>query len=106
MVSNASSFVRCWTGAYRELIKFRTSDVEEEITYNMLELLGWPVDIKVIIDENHAENKISRRSEGPILELMFCNIVSIDWYSKSQNMVETSLFTSTIWWIDCVISSA
>ena len=48
--------------------------------------------IHVFIDEYHFGDKVSRRSQAGIL--MFFNRETIMWFSKKQNLVQTSTFGS------------
>ena len=52
------------------------------------------MDNNVFVDADHAGNKITRRSHSGII--IFCNMAPIDWFSKRQNTVETSTYTSEI----------
>ena len=45
----------------------------------------------VFIDASHAANKVNRKSHRYII---FLNRAPIIWYSKQQNTVESSTFTS------------
>ena len=44
------------------------------------------------VDANHATEKLTRRSQTGIL--IFCNRAPILWFSKRQNLVESSTFVS------------
>jgi hypothetical protein len=44
------------------------------------------------IDADHAGNKVTRRSHTGVI--IFCNKAPILWFSKRQNIVETSTFGS------------
>jgi len=60
--------------------------------YNMPLPLGKSVDISVIVNADHAGKKVTRRSYTGII--VYCNLSPISWYSKRQNIVETSTFGS------------
>ena len=77
-----------------QLMKEQYPDALEEMFHNTPEPLGQPVDINVFVDADHAGNEITRRSHSGII--IFCNMAPIDWFSKRQNTVETSTFTSEI----------
>ena len=51
---------------------------------------GRPVDIRMFVDSDHAGDKAIRRSRTGVLIL--CNNALIDWISKRQPTVETSVF--------------
>ena len=44
------------------------------------------------VDENHANNKVTRTSQTGIL--LFCNKAPVIWHSKRQNSAEVSTFGS------------
>ena len=54
--------------------------------------LGRSVNINSFVDADHAGNLATRRSHTGIL--IFVNMAPITWYSKRQNTVETSTFSS------------
>ena len=54
--------------------------------------LGEPVDISVFVDADHAGNQVTRRLHTGIL--IYCNLSPVVWYSKRQNTVESSTFSS------------
>ena len=67
-------------------------DVTEELPPNMPELRGQPVVDSCFVDANHAGNVMTRRSHTGIL--IFMQNLPIIWFSKRQNMVESSSFGS------------
>ena len=69
-------------------------DSEEYIPHNMPKALDKGADINVFVDAGHAGNKITRRSHTGIV--IYCNCSPIIWFSKRQNTVETSTFSSEI----------
>ena len=73
-----------WEGFYQ--------DSEEPVPYDMPTLLGRSIEIHVFIDASHASDKTTRRSQIGIL--IFINRAPIIFYSKRQNLVETSIFRS------------
>jgi hypothetical protein len=80
---NVSSFPTYdWTEFY--------SDVQEAIPHDMPEPLGKDLDICMFCDSDHAGEKRTRRSHTGFL--IFCNMALIDWISKKQATIETSVF--------------
>lgn len=69
-------------------------DAHDEIPPNMPEPRGKSVQINVFVDASHAGDKITRRSQTGIL--IYCNMAPIIWYSKKQNTIETSTFSSEL----------
>jgi len=56
----------------------------------MPEPLGKDLDIRMFCDSDHAGEKRTRRSRTGFV--IFCNMALIDWISKKQATIETSLF--------------
>jgi hypothetical protein len=67
-------------------------DAEEHIPTNAPPPRGNPVQLNVFVDADHAGNVITRRSHTGII--IFANMAPIIWFSKRQNTVETSTFSS------------
>jgi hypothetical protein len=67
-------------------------DVKEELPPMMPEPLGKSVQTICFVDADHAGDRVLRRSRTGFL--IFLNRALIDWYSKKQNTVETSVFGS------------
>jgi hypothetical protein len=65
---------------------------EEKIPDELPKPKGNPVSIHCFVDADHAGDKLNRRSQTGIL--IFINRAPIIWYSKRQNTVETSTFSS------------
>jgi hypothetical protein len=65
-------------------------DVEEAIPVDMPKPLGKDVDIHMMCDSDHAGDKRTRCSCTGFL--IFCNMALIDWVSKKQATIETSVF--------------
>ena len=65
-------------------------DVAEAIPADMPTLLGKEVDLQMMVDSDHAGDKRIRRS--PTGFLIFFNMALIDWVSKKQLTIETSVF--------------
>jgi hypothetical protein len=65
-------------------------NVEEAIPVDMPEPLGKDVGVHMMCDSDHAGDKRTRCSctGFPI----FCNMALIDWVSKKQATIETSVF--------------
>ena len=65
---------------------------KEELPHNMPKPLGRSVKITAFVDASHAANKKTRRSHTGFV--LFINRAPIIWYSKRQNTVESSTFSS------------
>ncbi len=52
--------------------------------------LGKDVDVRMMCDSDHAGDKRTRRSHTGFR--IFCNMALIDWVSKKQATIETSVF--------------
>jgi hypothetical protein len=57
---------------------------------NALPPLGKEVDLCMMVDRNHAGDKLTRRSQTGFL--IFLNMLLINWLSQKQPMVESSVF--------------
>ena len=53
---------------------------------------GKAIQINAFVDVDHVGNKVTRRSHTVFI--IFINMAPIYWYSKRQNSVETSTFSS------------
>ena len=69
-------------------------DAEESIPHNIPEARGNEIDINVFVDADHAGNRVTRRSHTGII--IYGNMSPISWFSKRQNTVESSTFSSEI----------
>ncbi len=69
-------------------------DAEEALPTNAPEPRGEPVQINCFVDADHAGNPVTRRSHTGIL--IFLNMAPISWWSKRQNCVETSTYSSEL----------
>ena len=67
-------------------------DAEEAIPDNAPPPRGKSVQINAFVDADHAGNKVMQRSHTGFIILM--NMAPIFWYSKRQNSVETSTYSS------------
>ena len=56
----------------------------------MPEPLGQEVDLRMFVDSDHAGDKKTRRSRTGFL--IFCNMALINWVSKKQPTIESSVF--------------
>jgi hypothetical protein len=65
-------------------------NVEEAIPVDMPEPLGKDVDVRMMCDSDHAGDQRTRRSRTGFL--IFCNMALIDWVSKKQATIDSSLF--------------
>ncbi len=66
------------------------SDVKEAIPSDMPLPLGKDLDVCMMCDSDHAGEKRTRRACTGFL--IFCNMALIDWVSKKQVTIETSVF--------------
>ena len=64
----------------------------EELPNNMPRQRGQSVKITAFVDASHAANKVTRRSHTGYI--IFINRAPIIWFSKKQNTVESSTFSS------------
>ena len=67
-------------------------DAKELMPHRMPEPRGLPVVTSAFVDASHAANKKTRRSHSG--HVIFVNRAPVKWYSKRQNTVETSAFSS------------
>jgi hypothetical protein len=67
-------------------------DAKEQLPENQPKERGKPIQMTVFADANHAGDRVSRRSRTGII--LYLNCAPIIWYSKKQNLVETSTFGS------------
>jgi len=65
-------------------------DVKEELPPDMPEPLGKDVDLQLYVDSSHANDKVNRRSRTGFF--VFLNSALIQWQSKKQPTIETSVF--------------
>ncbi len=65
-------------------------DVTEAIPTNMPMPLEKEVDIRMMVDSDHAGDKRTRRSHTGFLN--YCNMALVVWLSKQQPTIETSVF--------------
>ena len=77
------AFPECkWTEFY--------GNVREVIPPNVLEPQVWLVQLRMYIDSDHAGDKQTRRSGTGMM--IFCNTAMIEWVSKKQVTIESSVF--------------
>ena len=62
----------------------------EAIPTNMPKPLGKEVDLRMMVESDHAGDKQTRRSRTGFL--IYCNMALIIWQSKRQPTIETSVF--------------
>ncbi len=65
-------------------------NIEEAIPVDMPEPLGKDLDVRMMCDSDHAGDNRTRCSRTRFL--IFCNMTLIDWVSKKQATIETSVF--------------
>ena len=76
----------------KQYFKDQYKDAQEEIPDNMPKPRGRQVHTTAFVDASHAANKVTRRSHTGFI--IFVNRAPITWYSKRQNTVESSTFSS------------
>ncbi len=64
--------------------------MEEAIPPNMPPPFGKDVDLRMMVDSDHAGEKRTRRSRTGFI--IFCNLAPIVWLSKQQPTIESSVF--------------
>ena len=67
-------------------------DAEEQAPMNMQKPRGRQVQVTAFVDAFHAQDKVNRHSHTGYI--IFINRAHILWYSKKQNTVESSAFSS------------
>ena len=65
-------------------------DVKEALPHDAPEPLGKDVDLRLMVDSDHAGDKLTRRSRTGFL--IFVNNAIVDWLSKKQPTIESSVF--------------
>jgi hypothetical protein len=85
---NSEENPNCKIKAMREFYP----DAEEAIPANCPEARGKSVQINTFVDADHAGNTVTRRSQTGIL--IYLNMAPIFWFSKKQNTIETSTYSS------------
>ena len=73
---------RDWSNCY--------GDVQEAVPPDAPDPLGSSVDLRLYVDSSHADDAKTRRSRTGFF--IFLNSACIDWMSKKQGTVETSVF--------------
>jgi hypothetical protein len=67
-------------------------DVKEAISDNAPTPRGKEVDVRLYTDADHAGDKLTRRSRTGYI--FYLNSAPIDWFSKKQPTIESSVFGS------------
>ena len=82
------------SGDNQDTFKEQYREAKEELPPDHMvpEPLGRPVSTTAYVDASHAANKVTRRSHTGFI--LFINKPPIIWYSKRQNTVEASTFSS------------
>ena len=83
-----SSIFKMNAGEFKEYYR----DAEDKDPPRMPTPKGRSVKITAFVDASHGANKVTRRSHTGYI--LFVNRAPITWYSKRQNTVETSTFSS------------
>ena len=73
-------------------LKEHNRDAHEELPIRAPQPRGRAVTTTAYVDASHAANKVTRRSHTGYI--LFINKAPILWYSKRQNTVESSTFSS------------
>eukprot|EP00957_Ditylum_brightwellii_P158167 12039059-Ditylum_brightwellii.AAC.1 len=68
------------------------TNIPEELPPGMPKPLRMPVVMSMFVDANHTGNLLNRRSHTSIL--LSLNNALVDWFSKAQNTVKSSIFGS------------
>jgi hypothetical protein len=79
-------------GTQHEDFQVHYRGARDELPHNMPRPRGQPVTITAFVDASHAANQKTRRSHTGYV--IFLNRAPILWYSKRQNTVEASTFSS------------
>ena len=67
-------------------------DVKEAIPINAPEPWGKEVNIHMFVDSDHTGDKVPHRSRSCFL--IYANTALVQWFSKKQTTVETSVFST------------
>ena len=81
-----------FTGDDSSTFRDHYREAQEELPAHMPPPRGNPVTMTCYVDASHAANKITRRSHTGFI--IFLNRAPIIWFSKRQNTVESSAFSS------------
>ena len=83
-----------FTGDDRDVFLDQYRDAEEQLPDERLYPmpLGVSVSTTAYVDSSHVANKVTRRSHTRFI--LFLNRATITWFSKRQNTVEASTFSS------------
>jgi hypothetical protein len=71
-----------WTEFYGNMDKALPPDMPSP--------LGKDIDLRMMVDSDHAGDKKTRRSRTGFI--IFCNLAPVIWLSKQQGTIETSIF--------------
>ena len=82
----------CFKGDDADVFREQYRDAVEEMPPMMPKPRGRQVSTSAFVDASHAANKVTRRSHSGFI--IFVNRAPIIWYSKRQNTVESSAFSS------------
>ena len=81
-----------FTGDDADVFLDHYRDAKEQMPERMPQPRGRPVTMTAFVDASHAANKVTKRSHTGFI--IFVNRAPIIWYSKKQNTVESSTFSS------------
>ena len=79
-------------GDNTDISRYHYRDSYDGLPSNTLTLRGNQVTMTCYVDASHAANKVTRRSHTGFI--IFLNRAPIVWFSKRQNTVESSAFSS------------
>ena len=79
-------------GDSSESFKEHYREAEEVMPERMPKPRGKPVTMTAFVDASHASDRVTRRSHTGFI--IFLNRAPIIWYSKKQNTIESSAFSS------------
>ena len=84
LVHDPSVFLKCDGSNFYQ-------DAMEAIPLNASEPSGKEVDIRMSVDSDHAQDKVSHRSRS--FSLIYVNTVLVVWFSKNHFTVDMSVFS-------------
>ena len=83
---------KMFNGSTSEQFREHYRDAKEEVPMRIPKPRGRSIHMTTFMDASHAANKVNRRSHTGFI--IFINRAPIIWYSKRQNTVESSTFSS------------
>ena len=83
---------KMFNGSTSEKFREHYRDAKEEVPMRIPKSRGRSIHMTAFVDASHGANKVNRRSYTGFI--IFINRAPIIWYSKRQNTVESSTFSS------------